>query len=188
MKQKIKRFNLPGFRDKKLIALFLVLFISILAVPITTKAYVLEGWKMSSTSMSYTWGDRLQTSGTVIREGWEDADSDWYTASSINFYTSSSSANILNSFYESSSTLYGRTTISTNSSDIVTSFVGRINAGNSDISDDNVARSTGVHEFGHIIGLDDRTSGTAIMNVNRDRTVVYTPRTDDENGVSAIYD
>ena len=155
-----------------------------LAVP--TYAYSTTSWKLSSKAASYTWGDRLQTSGSVIRNAWESADDDWYSASSVNFYYYSNSVNVLNSFYESSSSLYGRTSISY-SGGIVTSFTANVNAGNSNITQSNVARSTANHEFGHVLGLDDLTSGTAIMNVNRNRGSVYVPQTDDKNGIASIY-
>lgn len=50
-----------------------------------------------------------------------------------------------------------------------------------------VAKSTGVHELGHALGLDDKSSGTSIMNTERARTKITTPQTDDLNGIKAIY-
>ena len=167
------------------ISLFLLCSIMI-TVTVPANAYSTHSWKLSSKSASYTWGSNLQVSGSVIRNSWESAIGDWYSASSVNFYYSSASPNVLNSIYESSSSLYGRTTVS-HSGGIVTSFKANINSGNSSISQTNVARSTANHEFGHVLGLDDLTSGTAIMNVNRNRKTVYVPKTDDKNGITAIY-
>jgi len=48
-------------------------------------------------------------------------------------------------------------------------------------------QSTGVHELGHAAGLDDLSSGSCIMNSNRDRESIYTPKTDDVNGVNASW-
>ncbi len=59
--------------------------------------------------------------------------------------------------------------------------------GNSNITQTNVARSTANHEYGHVLGIDDLTSGTAIMNVNRNRKTIYVPKADDKNGITAIY-
>jgi hypothetical protein len=44
------------------------------------------------------------------------------------------------------------------------------------------------HELGHAIGLLDLSSGTAIMNVNRDRATLYTPQADDIIGAIANWD
>lgn len=148
-------------------------------------AYSTHSWKLSSKAASYTWGANLQSSG-VIKNAWKTADDDWYSASSINFYYYPNSENVLNSFYESSSTLYGRTSI-TQSGGIVKTFVAMLNAENGNIGKNNVARSTANHEFGHVLGIDDLTSGTAIMNVHRNRETVYVPQADDKNGIAAIY-
>ena len=66
-------------------------------------------------------------------------------------------------------------------------FFGKLNAGNPDIINTNVARSTANHELGHLLGIADLNSGTAIMNVDRDHSSVYVPQTDDVNGVIATY-
>lgn len=44
-----------------------------------------------------------------------------------------------------------------------------------------------IHEFGHSFGLDDITSGIAIMNINRNRSSIYTAQQDDINGVKASW-
>ena len=52
----------------------------------------------------------------------------------------------------------------------------------------NARRGTAGHELGHALGLDDNNSGGAvIMNVGRNRNQVFTPQTDDINGVNSIY-
>lgn len=161
--------------------------IVVAAFAIPTYAYTLAPHKLPSKVASYTWGSNLQTSNSVIRNGFENAIDDWYDASSVVFYYSSSSNNTLNSIYESSSSLYGRATI-TSSNGIVTKFTATVNAGNSYISNNNVARSAANHELGHVLGLDDKTSGIAIMNTNRNREITYVPKADDIDGVAAIYD
>ncbi|MDE7218292.1 MAG: matrixin family metalloprotease [Oscillospiraceae bacterium] len=169
------------------------LIMACIVVPMLTlsvSAYSLESFHLKSKSASFVWGDRIDTPGSVIRNAWESAISDWASASSCDFYSSSNSVNELNSFYESSSSLYGRTKLTydiTTDAIYIASFEAKINAGNSSISRSNVARSTANHEFGHLLGINDLSSGTAIMNTNRERSTIYIPQTDDINGVAAVY-
>ncbi|MFB5086520.1 matrixin family metalloprotease [Psychrobacillus sp. PGGUH221] len=170
---------------KKVVTSLLLGITIILASTSVSEAYVLHGWKLPSKSSTYKWGTNLDDGSSVIKSGWSAADSAWYTASSINFTVNTSSVNTLNSWYEYSSTYYGRMT-TTHSDGKVTKFAGDLNSGNTNITKSNVAKSTGVHEFGHAIGI-AHTGGTSIMNSSRDRTTMHTPQTDDKNGVNAIY-
>jgi Matrixin len=47
-------------------------------------------------------------------------------------------------------------------------------------------RSTSGHELGHALGLDHST-GAVLMNDARNRDQVFSPKTDDINGVNSIY-
>lgn len=69
----------------------------------------------------------------------------------------------------------------------VTSFSIFLNANNFEYSTSNERRSTCAHELGHAMGLDDITSGTAIMNIYRNRSLIYRPKNDDANGVNASW-
>lgn len=181
----IKSFGVKYF--KCIVTVFITVFFMISVYVMSASAYSLTGWHIASKSISYTWGDRLQTPGSVIRNAWSTAATDWYGASRLNFYAHNSSANIVNSWNEVSSTKYGRYYLYTNSSNEVTSFTADINAGNTNINNANVARSTANHEFGHIAGLQDLSSGTAVMNTNRVRGSVYIPQNDDKLGITYIY-
>lgn len=172
---------------KKIIIVFLVGSLCLFFGTSTSEAYVKEGWRLPSKSATFKWGSRLQVSGSVIRNGWEAARVSWGNASKFSFNVNSSSASELNSWYESSTTKYGRMTTSYNTSTMkVTKFVGEVNAGNSDNSKTNVAKSVCVHEFGHAIGI-GHNNGTSIMNSKRDRAKMHVPQPDDKNGVNAIY-
>jgi len=166
-----------------IIALVMASFVST-----TASAYSLTGWLIAPyKSISFKWGSNLSSPGSVIRNAWESSVTDWSSASGFTFYQYNSSVNVLNSWYESSSSNYGRYSLTYNQFYEVTTFTADINSGNTNITATNVARSVANHEFGHIAGLDDLTSGTAIMNVNRTRGTIYIPQTDDKNGIYAIY-
>lgn len=176
-------------KSKKILSAFFIL-LGIICLSSTiqvAEAYVKEGWKLPSKSVTFKWDRTITIPGSVIRNGWEKAISSWKTASGFNFNAVSSSVNSLGSWYEYSSTYYGVTHIYRNTSTgLITKFEGLVNAGNTNISKSNVAQSTGVHELGHVIGI-AHNNGVSIMNSNRDRTRIYTPQTDDKNGVNAIY-
>jgi len=184
-KNRIRLFNKTCCR---MLAVFVATLVMFSSITTTASAYKLAGWWIAPfKSISFKWGGNLTSPGSVIRNAWESGVNDWSSASGFNFYEFSSSVNVLNSWFESSSTYYGRYTVTYNRFNEVTKFTADINSGNTNITATNVARSVANHEFGHIAGLDDITSGTAIMNVNRARGTIFIPQTDDKNGINAIY-
>lgn len=68
------------------------------------------------------------------------------------------------------------------------SYNASINISNPNIKGTNVAKSTAVHEIGHSLGLNDVTSGTSIMNGNRNRKTIHTPQSIDKTRVKSLYD
>ncbi|MBS3970768.1 MAG: matrixin family metalloprotease [Clostridia bacterium] len=68
-----------------------------------------------------------------------------------------------------------------------TEFVILLNRTHLDSQSATVRQSVAAHEFGHSFGLDDITSGIAIMNINRNRSSIYTAQQDDINGVKASW-
>lgn len=169
----------------------LIVLAIIVSINVTTVfAYSLESYRIvnKSANIFFSVG-----SYTYVKTAWQNAISDWHSKVSSNFYeVSPEQGCALTIMNEASSSLYGRTTF-TVSGNRITGFVARINVGNSNLSGASatnkakIARSTAGHELGHLLGLDDIYSGTAIMNVNRSRTSIYTPQTDDVNGVNAGY-
>ncbi|UTR17002.1 matrixin family metalloprotease [Salipaludibacillus sp. LMS25] len=93
----------------------------------------------------------------------------------------------MNTVNESSTTLYGRMTVSYNTSTKnVTKATAVINVNAKNVTKGNIAKSTGVHEWGHAFGI-AHTTGNSIMNSSRDRATLHNPTTDDKNGMKAIY-
>jgi hypothetical protein len=166
-----------------------VLLFLVTALPFSTSAYTLAGytWPTSVSGLSYKWGSNLQTSGGLSRTAFESAISDWNgTATKVFFSNSTGSSNILDTYYKIDSTDYGVTNVTSSGSSIVC-FTSEINVGNTNVvNTTNVARSAAGHELGHGLGL-AHTSSTALMNQNRDRTKIYTPQSDDINGVNSMY-
>ena len=148
------------------------------------RAYTLQGAYVQNKTASFRWGTTL----TSVRSAWNSGLNSWATASSANIYNSSTSSNIMTSYAVISSTVYGETVYNTAGGYYILTFTAKINMGNTSNYDNaTVRQSTACHEIGHLLGLGDRTNGTAIMNVNRSRTSIYTPQADDKNGVSAVY-
>ncbi len=56
-----------------------------------------------------------------------------------------------------------------------------------DVESATFKQSVAAHEFGHAFGLADLSSGTAIMNIKRNRNTLYTAQPDDINGVKASW-
>lgn len=155
-------------------------------------AYITQEYKFSGTPtiyVSYAWGDNLQSPGTVIRNGFINAVSDWGSVQTkVKYYYLSSSANKLDSYFISSSSDYGMTsTYYDPDTNYVGYFYARLNAGNPDMTKSNVARSVANHELGHPMGLRDNNFSGAIMDQARNRTVIYTPQADDISGINYIY-
>lgn len=171
---------------KSKLAVMLMLFVLCFSIfQSTASAYSLTGWRFSGTSfITYKWGASLKDG--VIKTGWTNAASSWRTSTSDNvrFYYDSKSVNYLTRFTDADSTYYGKM-LTSRSNKMVTKFEGFENDNAVKVS--TVAKSTGVHELGHALGLDDKSSGTSIMNTERARTKITTPQTDDLNGIKAIY-
>lgn len=157
----------------------------------TVYAYSSVKARVANKTITYKFGSF--TEGIVnkwyLKYAWQNALSDWPNAySRITVVQSSSTSNTLGMMNESSSYLYGSTEMDFYlTSGHIYYFFGKLNVGNPDITNTNVARSAANHELGHLLGIADLNSGNAIMNVNRNRSSIYVPQTDDVNGVIATY-
>lgn len=168
------------------IFLTVCLLVAVLVSPVN--AYNLTGHYVANKSTQYAWGSNM--GGTsIIKTGWQNAVSEW-NSEGMNIRYSSNSNNLLESRYNSTTTENGMAIIdlypsSSTLKPTVKKFVCYMNSAQGGWTN-TTAQSTGVHELGHVIGL-DHVNGTAIMNENRNRAVIYTVQTDDRNGFNAIY-
>lgn len=168
----------------------IIICISLFITPIFINAteidgYALAGWKFSTISMSYKWGSNLASGTSTIKTAFITATDDWNKASNVKYAYHYNASSTCNSWYEASESLFGRTT-TYHSSGIVKRFDALVNSGNTKLTG-NVPRSVACHELGHPLGLDDLTTGSALMSHARNRQNIYKPQTDDINGIKAIY-
>lgn len=171
----------------KIVKIFSLVVVIVMVATTSAHAYSLTGWYLYYKTAYFKWGDYIQTSGSTVRNAWEDAIDDWNDACSANFYYSSGAISELNSMHDDDDELLGWTYTYPNTDGSVAYFFGYLNAWSPYIGQTNVARSSANHELGHVLGLDELYSGRAIMNLHRDRTSIYLPQTDDLNGIAAIY-
>lgn len=114
---------------------------------------------------------------------WNDASCDCTVSSSTG------SANYLET-YSTSTTTYGKYTplaLNSQSTHRATWFKISFNSYYWPGMSLNSRNSVAVHEIGHAMSLNDLSSGTAIMNNNRNRELMHDPQTDDINGVNASW-
>lgn len=175
------------FRKVKFIGTLLTVVMLFLLVVPSANAYVYnkDGYPSATYDLDFgysryndTWTKRIAA-----------AVANWNVTNTPVWITHSSSS--INKMYADNYAdgWYGLYIPSKNASGRVTSFMIKLNARTigADASNwDHFIESTTVHEIGHSLKL-DHTSGTAIMNPNRNRNNMYTPQTDDINGVNAYY-
>lgn len=100
------------------------------------------------TGISYKWGDGLQTPGTLWRNAFESAISDWtyYASTKLYFYYSSGGTTVFNTYYLQDG-LGGYAAIACSGS--ITVGVNVFGNVYYDPGDDNIRHATAGHETGH---------------------------------------
>lgn len=188
---------------KKRKKFFTSMILTILAIVIfipTTQAYNFTGnrWPKKS-GQSYTvylrYGMPNTSSYTIYRDAFASAVSDWNSSQSkISFNLSDSNASspfYVGTYYTEFQEIYGECKCyGSFSSDYIFETVNvLLNTNNPGIqTKSKTRRSVAGHELGHALGLHEENSvANALMNQNRNRETIYTPQTDDINGVNARY-
>ena len=124
----------------------------------------------------------------IAESAFNSAISVWNSSQSkLTYSYSSTSSNYVSTFYFSSNTLYGTCNVNYDTgTGYINYFYAKVNMSNINNLDSTVCQSAASHEIGHTMGL-AHSAYTAVMNTNRDRDSIYTPQTDDINGINAIY-
>ena len=168
---------------KKIFFVFLTLaVIFVMSIPIY--AYSLTGYKLPSKYSSI----KFESMSSTYRSYWNLGIASWSTkgcsfieqTSAIGTLSakSISDSSILGIYYRDTVNIYGE----------ITAYRAYLNTNaSSSLSKTNWGRSTACHELGHPLGLNDLSSGNALMSHARNRSSIYSPQTDDLNGINAIY-
>lgn len=178
---------------RKTIITLVLCIASILLYASLVSAYSLLGYKWSGSSYPITVNYRFgrDTSEGPVRTAWRNGASDWNSCQSkIRFAEATITDNVCSCYYLVSSTEGAYTDLTVSGTNFI-SFRGFLNLGYEKYSLENAPEGLAVHEFGHVIGLNDQVSITpSIMNagdVDDENFSYYVPQTDDINGANAIY-
>ncbi|WP_372998472.1 matrixin family metalloprotease [Lutispora sp.] len=172
----------------KKISLILIVTVILICTSSVAYAYTLgsSNWKYTDGWVSFKWGNRVTTPGSVAREAFETARDNWnYYQSYAVFVYEADSVNTFNTYSVSSSNEFGYCNIQRSGSDMI-QFSAMINVGNTNFTTDTVAPSAAAHELGHAFGLGHSSVSGSVMKVITIPCFTE-PNSDDIAGMKAIY-
>lgn len=139
-------------------------------------------------TVEYDWSAGITQ---AYQDALEDGMADWEAASldkDVTFDYDSSSSNQFHSAWTYGTTWAGQSSLTQGSNSHWSDWDIELNTWKMQYWSATERRSTAGHELGHVLGLDDLSSGAALMNTNRTRSSIYTPFSDDRDGVDDHYD
>ncbi len=141
-----------------------------------------------TTYVTYKWGDRLQTPGTLYRNAFQSSITDWNSISTKMRLSYSSSGNVSFNTYSSQDGRAG-VTYSYCDGQLLTSAEVLANIYYDSGRTNNSRRSITGHEMGHGLGLGHipEDEGIALMGYNPDRNIYYVPQSLDIGLMNQVY-
>ncbi len=166
-------------------AIGVIFLVGFLSLATNIQAYVLLPFKWSNPG-SIRFVSYIQI--TELSQAFFDAKLDWdATPTRIGLVYDAANPQVKGYNYTEADNNYGKT-IPYYSGSTYTSALVYLNWYYLQSQGANFRRSVAGHEWGHALGLNDENSVTnALMNQGRNRNTIYTPQSDDINGINAQY-
>lgn len=175
--------------QKRKIVLTLLVIAILFSICSSANAYTIgHPWRYSSGTLNvyYAWGSSMP-SDSVWKTAFSTAASDWTGTFTVLSYNYSSSAVNKLGVVSIAGGSYGYAWTTSDSEGYIISFSAAGNTATTGSFTSTMRRSTAGHELGHGAGLGEGNVAQALMYQGRDRSKIYTPQTDDVQGINSLY-